>query len=90
MKIMQVSNLKKYFYNKDGLLNKMIGNGPQIIQAVQDVSFHINSGNIMALVGESGCGKTTVARLILNLIQADQGDIKFKTESIYRMNKARI
>jgi|AntRauTorckE6833_2_1112554.scaffolds.fasta_scaffold00145_7 oligopeptide/dipeptide ABC transporter ATP-binding protein len=87
MKIVEVSNLKKYFYNKDGLLNKMIGNGPQIIQAVQDVSFHINSGNIMALVGESGCGKTTVARLILNLIQADQGDIKFKTESIYSMNK---
>jgi oligopeptide/dipeptide ABC transporter ATP-binding protein len=87
MKIIEVSNIKKYFYNKDGVLNKVIGNGPQIIQAVQDVSFHINQGNIMALVGESGCGKTTVARLILNLIKADQGDIKFKDRSIYNMNK---
>ena len=57
--ILEVRNLKKYFPTKKGMLH-----------AVDDVSFSIEKGSTMGLVGESGCGKSTVGRLILRLTEA--------------------
>ena len=87
MNIIEVRDLQKYFYKKSGILHKIFGVGPQIIQAVDQVSFNIERGNTMALVGESGCGKTTVARLILNLIELDEGKIIFKGKDLNEMSE---
>ncbi|HKL13404.1 MAG TPA: ABC transporter ATP-binding protein [Halanaerobiales bacterium] len=86
MNIIEVRDLKKYFYKKSGVLYKLFGMGPQVVQAVSKVSFNIEKGNTMALVGESGCGKTTVARLILNLIEKEAGQIYFKGKALEEMN----
>jgi oligopeptide/dipeptide ABC transporter ATP-binding protein len=71
--ILQVDGLKKYFPIRRGFFQKITG----WVRAVEDVSFTIEKRKTLGLVGESGCGKTTVARLILRLIDADAGQILF-------------
>ena len=61
---LQVEHLKKYFKTKRGLLH-----------AVDDVSFTINQGETLSLVGESGCGKTTCGRIILDVYRKTEGSI---------------
>jgi oligopeptide/dipeptide ABC transporter ATP-binding protein len=76
--ILQVDGLKKYFPIHRGLFQRVAG----WVQAVEDVSFRIEKGKTLGLVGESGCGKTTVARLILKLLRADDGKIIFNGQDI--------
>ena len=76
--ILRVQNLKKYFPVRRGFFQKIAG----WVQAVDDVSFEIEQGKTLGLVGESGCGKTTVARLILKLLESDQGKIIFRGTDI--------
>ena len=71
--ILQVDGLKKYFPIRRGFFQRTVG----WVKAVENVSFQIEKGRTLGLVGESGCGKTTVARLILKLLDADQGSIIF-------------
>ena len=77
--ILEVRNLKKYFPTKKGMLH-----------AVDDVSLSIEKGSTMGLVGESGCGKSTVGRLILRLTEATDGEIRFYGEDIRRYDKAKM
>jgi oligopeptide/dipeptide ABC transporter ATP-binding protein len=70
---MIVKNLHKYFPIKRGPLKRTIGN----VKAVNDVSFHVEVGECLGIVGESGCGKTTLVRTLLGLIKADKGRIVF-------------
>lgn len=77
--ILEVRNLKKYFKSKTGTLH-----------AVDDVTFSIKRGETLGLVGESGCGKSTIGRLILGLHQATSGEILFNGTDICKMNKAQI
>jgi len=79
MAILEVKNLTKQFRNRSGLL---FGTKDYTI-AVNDVSFSIEKGEVMGLVGESGCGKTTLGRLILRLVEKDGGTIKFKGEDVH-------
>lgn len=75
--LVEVKNLKKYFHmDKD-----------KILKAVDDVSFSIQKGETLGLVGESGCGKTTCGRTILGMYQATGGEVLFSGENIYKMNK---
>lgn len=74
--LIEVNNLLKYFNVGKGLA----------VHAVDDVSFNIDSGESLGLVGESGCGKTTVGRLLLRLIPADSGEIKFEDVNILTLN----
>ncbi len=69
--LLQVYNLKKYFPVKGGLFGKIIA----YVKAVDDVSIEIKKGENFGLVGESGCGKTTLGRTILRLINSDGGMI---------------
>lgn len=78
--LLQVSNLKKYFTIKKGILNKRVYH----VKAVDDVSFAIFKGETLGLVGESGCGKTTMARLILNLVRPSENTIHFRGVDIYK------
>ena len=81
--ILQVDNLKKYFPIRRGFFQKITG----WVRAVENVSFKIKRGKTLGLVGESGCGKTTVARLILKLLDADQGQILFNTQDITQLDE---
>ncbi|MGM9974356.1 MAG: ABC transporter ATP-binding protein [Clostridiaceae bacterium] len=78
-KLIEVKGLKKYFNTSKGLLH-----------AVDDVDFYINKGETLGLVGESGCGKSTTGRVVLRLIEATGGDIKFEGKDILKMNKAEM
>ena len=74
---LEVQNLKKYFELKAGLFKK-----PNILKAVDDVSFSIAKGETMGLVGESGCGKTTIGRTVLKLYDPTAGKILYDGEDI--------
>ena len=72
--ILEVTDLKKYFPIKKGLFSRTVGH----VRAVDGVSFSVQEGEVLGLVGESGCGKTTLARMILKLLPCDSGRILFK------------
>ncbi len=72
--ILRVEGLKKYFPIRRGFFQRTAG----WVRAVEKVSFAIPGGHTLGLVGESGCGKTTVARMILRLLPADAGRIQYK------------
>ncbi len=82
----QVSELVKYFpvYSKGIILKKQVG----IVHAVDYVTFDVKSGETFALVGESGCGKTTTARVMLNLIEPTSGEVFFEGESVFQQFKS--
>jgi len=77
--IIDVISLKKYFPITKGLFRKTTG----YLQAVDNVSFRLYQGETLGIVGESGCGKTTLARLILRLITPTGGIIKFGSRNIF-------
>jgi len=77
--LLQVENLKKYFMNPAGMLH-----------AVDDVSFHINKGETFGVVGESGCGKTTLGRVVLHLLDSTDGKIIFDGEDVTHPKAAKL
>ena len=76
--ILQVSNLEKQF---------RVGQG-KILRAVDNVSFTIQRGKTLGLVGESGCGKTTVGRTLLRIYEPDGGSIVFDGQDISKVTRA--
>lgn len=80
--LLDVQNLKKYFPIKKGLLSKTVG----YVKAVDDVSFKINKGETLGLVGESGCGKTTIGRTLLRLIEPTGGRVFFQGKDVTEMD----
>lgn len=74
--IIEVKNLKKYFPIQAGFFKKTVG----YVKAVDNVDMYINEGETLALVGESGCGKTTLGRAILQLIKPTSGSVLFNTK----------
>lgn len=76
--LLHVRHLKKYFPKREGLLSRIT----RYTRAVDDVSFAIRKGETLGLVGESGCGKTTLGRTILRLIEPTSGDIFFAGRNI--------
>lgn len=84
--LLDVQNLKKYFPVRGGILQRVQG----WVKAVDDVSFHIYEGETLGLVGESGCGKTTVGRTVLRLIPATDGNVIFDGRDLYGLNAAEL
>ncbi|MEO8558445.1 MAG: dipeptide ABC transporter ATP-binding protein [Rhodospirillales bacterium] len=79
MSLLEVDNIAKHFPVKRGLF------GTDYVRAVDGVSFDVAVGETVALVGESGCGKSTVGRLILRLIEASAGAVRFAGHDLYRL-----
>ncbi len=80
--LVEVNNLVKYFPVRSGLLQRVSAH----VKAVDDVSFFIYEGETFGLVGESGCGKTTIGRTILRLVPATSGDVIFDGRELFELN----
>ena len=86
MPVLAVSELKKHFPVKKGLLRRTVGH----VYAVDGVSFSIGEGETLGLVGESGCGKSTVARTVLRLLEPTGGEIRVDGHDITRLGKGAL
>ena len=84
--ILEVNNLKKYFPIEKNLLGKPT----KFLKAVEDVSFKLERGTTIGVVGESGCGKTTLGRTILKLYESDGGEIIFEGNDITHLSKKQM
>ncbi len=82
-KILELKNVKTWFPSQKTLFGKVLG----YTKAVDDVSFDVYEGETLGLVGESGCGKTTLGRTILKLTEAHEGQIFYKRQEILRMKE---
>lgn len=81
--LMEVKNLKKYFPVQSGFLSSNKG----YVKAVDDVSFNIYKGETLGLVGESGCGKSTTGRMLVNLMNPTSGNVLFEGKDIRELSK---
>lgn len=80
--ILEVKNLKKHFPIKAGVFQKVVGH----VKSVDGVSFNIKKGQTFGLVGESGCGKTTIGRTILRLTEPTEGEAILNGKDIFKMS----
>lgn len=81
--LIQVDNLKKYFPITGGVFQRTVGH----VKAVDGVSFSINRGESFGLVGESGCGKSTIGRTLLRLNEKTDGTVLYKGQDIHELKK---
>jgi len=86
MALLEVEHLKKHFPVKKGFFKKTVG----YYKAVSDVSFSIEAGETFGLVGESGCGKTTVGKSILRLIEPTAGSVRLDGRDVVAMSKSEL
>ena len=84
--LLQVRNLAKWFPVRKGIFSRVT----QHVKAVDGVSFTLEKGRTLGLVGESGCGKTTVGRTILRLIQATAGEVIFQGKPIFKLHRRQM
>ncbi|MDQ0340603.1 peptide/nickel transport system ATP-binding protein/oligopeptide transport system ATP-binding protein [Caldalkalibacillus uzonensis] len=85
-RLLEVRHLKKHFPVKAGVLQRTVG----YIKAVDDVSFHIDQGETLGLVGESGCGKSTTGRTIIRLYEPTSGQIIFGGQDISHLSERQL
>jgi oligopeptide transport system ATP-binding protein len=86
MALLEVKNLKKYFPIKKGVFSRTMGQ----VRAVDGVSFALKRGETLGLVGESGCGKTTVGRSILRLVEPTAGQITFNDQNLLELEREEL
>jgi ABC-type microcin C transport system duplicated ATPase subunit YejF len=84
--LLEVKNLKKYFPVKKGVFSRVVAH----VRAVDDVTFKLATGETLGLVGESGCGKTTVGRSILRLIEPTSGEVRYADRDLLGMSNAEL
>ena len=84
--LLEVSGLRKYFPVRGGLFGGVVNQ----VRAVEDVSFTIRKGETLGLVGESGCGKTTVGRMVLRLLEPTAGSVRFAGNDLRQLRGAEL
>jgi peptide/nickel transport system ATP-binding protein len=84
--LINVQNLVKYYPVRGGILKRVVGH----VKAVDDVSFAIKAGETLGLVGESGCGKSTIGRTILRLHQPTSGSVIFDGRDVFTLNRQEL
>ena len=86
VRLLDVQGLRKHFAIRKGFLRRQVG----VVRAVDDVSFHVEKGETLSLVGESGCGKTTTSRCILRALTPTEGRILFHAASGHVLDVAAL
>ena len=86
MALLEVQNLKKHFPIKKGILSRTVGQ----VRAVDGISFTLRRGETLGLVGESGCGKTTVGRSIMRLIEPTSGQVNFNGQDLLELGREEL
>src|SRR5690625_2976331 len=84
--LLKVENLKKYFPIKGGFLGRTVNN----VKAVDDITFEIQEGETVSVVGESGCGKSTTGRAILRLDEPTAGSVEFDGEDLLSLSQGQL
>ena len=84
--VMEVKDLKKYFPIRAGMFGRVVGQ----VRAVDGVSFRIRRGTTMGLVGESGCGKTTIGKTLLRLNDKTSGSVLFKGQELFDLSHSEL
>nr|WP_272931360.1 ABC transporter ATP-binding protein [Halobacterium noricense] len=79
---MEVEDLQKYYYEQDSLLDTVLRRDPTAVRAVDGVSFDVNEGETLGLVGESGCGKSTTGETVLRLREPTGGTVTFDGDDV--------
>src|SRR2546428_11001554 len=80
--LLEVRDLRVYFPIFKGFVQRLLGGGDAKVHAVDGVSFSIPEGQVFGLVGESGCGKTTIAKTLVGLVRPTSGQIVFRGEDV--------
>jgi oligopeptide/dipeptide ABC transporter ATP-binding protein len=86
MPLLEVSHLAKHYQKSRGMLGALTRKPHEVVRAVDDVSFSIEKGEMLALVGESGCGKTTTAETVLRVLEPTSGSIKLNGTDITNLS----
>lgn len=85
--LLEVQNLEKYFDQSQGIVDTLLGRKPETVKAVDDVTFTLHENESKGVIGESGCGKTTLLMVLLGLLDGTGGSIKFKGRDISTFGK---
>lgn len=85
MNLFEIKNLQKHYDVKKGLFAK-----PTTIKAVNDISFHVKKGEVLSIVGESGCGKSTTAKLLMTIEEPTGGEIFFEGKDITKLSPSEL
>ena len=88
--LLEVKGLTKHFTLHGDIFSRLAGEKTQTLKAVDGIDFHIRRGETLALVGESGCGKSTTARLVTRLIEPTGGAVRLKGEDLLAFSPARM
>ncbi len=84
--LVEVKNLVKYFPVRAGLLQRVVNH----VKAVDDVSFFVRKGETLGMVGESGCGKTTIGRTMLRLVEPTGGSVTFNNMDVFKLKSREL
>ncbi|MBX3498709.1 MAG: dipeptide ABC transporter ATP-binding protein [Alphaproteobacteria bacterium] len=88
--LLEVKGLTKHFALHADIYSRLAGEKAQLLKAVDGIDFHIRRGETLGLVGESGCGKSTTARLVTRLIEPTSGEVKLRGEDLLAFSSSRM
>ncbi|ELK52432.1 putative dipeptides/oligopeptides ABC transporter ATP-binding protein, partial [Haloferax sp. BAB-2207] len=84
--LLAVRDLQKYYFEQDSFVDSLLGRDPTSVKAVDGISFEVERGETLGLVGESGCGKSTTGETLLRLREATGGAVTFDGKNVFEMD----